>query len=110
MLQVPANVPQTEFARHMLSQIETNPDYEPYLAAVNAAASNLIKTAVAAALDSGLLPAAAAASSQVAAEAYYRSVLQQLCSTALKLHLQVQGTHDKAVVFVPGRVVSLGYC
>jgi hypothetical protein len=110
MLQVPANVPQTEFARHMLSQIETNPDYEPYLAAVNAAASNLIKTAVAAAVDSGSLPAAAAASSQVAAEAYYRSVLQQLCSTALKLHLQVQGTHDKAVVFVPGRVVSLGYC
>lgn len=108
LLQVPSTISQADFARHMLDQIKKNPNFEPYVTAVDAAVTSLIKAAVEAAVDSGMLEAGAAASSQAAAEAYYQPVLWQVCSAALKLHLQVQGTADTAVIFVPGGLGRLG--
>lgn len=64
--------------------------------------SSLVRNAVAVAASTGAMSQEAAAAAQPAAEAYYGPVLRQLCTAALKLHLQVQGTTDTTFVFVPG--------
>lgn len=94
----------------MLDQIKKNPNFEPYVAAVDAAVTSLIKTATEAAVDTGMIEAGAAAGSQATAEGYYQPVLWQVCSAALKLHLQVQGTSDTAVIFVPGGLARFSSC
>lgn len=102
--QAPHDISQTDFARHMLGQIKKTKDstFHPFVACVDKSVNKLIKNAVTVATSTGAVSATAAASSQEAAERYYKPVLWQLCAAALKLHLQVQGTTDTTFVYVPG--------
>lgn len=102
MLQAPPDISQTDFARHVLGQINHSTNFRPFVKAVDKSVSKLVSNAVTVATAIGAMSAAEAAASQPAATLLYENVLWEVCAAALKLHLQVQGTTDTAFVFTPG--------
>lgn len=100
--QAPPDISQTDFARHMLGQINHSTNFRPFIKAVDKSVSKLVNNAVTVAIATGAMSAAEAAASQPAATLLYENVLWDMCAAALKLHLQVQGTTDTAFVFTPG--------
>jgi hypothetical protein len=128
---VPDSVPQKQYARHILSNVQQDWHYQPFASAVDSAVDILISTAVATAANTAAAAAAGdngnhityslsgghypdvqhagsngGAGGAADADAYYRPVLRQLCEAALKLHLQVQGTADGMFIYVPGKTFS----
>lgn len=131
---MPDSVPQKQYARHVLSNVQQDWHYQPFASAVDSAVDILISTAFATAastaaaaaagdngnhitysLSGGNYPdvqhagpgangGAGGAGGAAEADVYYRPVLRQLCEAGLKLHLQVQGTADGMFIFVPGEL------
>jgi hypothetical protein len=89
----------TRYARYVLDRIQRDPDLPALKSTVSNAASALVAEAAAQARSSGV---SVSAGDVEAAAGYYRPVVMQLCEAALRFHLQVQGTADTTLVYVPG--------
>ena len=123
---MPGSVPQKQYARHILSNVQQDWHYQPFASAVDSAVDILISTAVATAASTAVAAAAGNTGNHITysqsggnypdvqgvrggsgeaadADLYYRPVLRQLCEAGLKLHLQVQGTADGMFIYVPGK-------
>jgi hypothetical protein len=91
-----------ESARWILAQLRNSPHYEPFAAAAASLAEKVLH-------DAGVPTGeAAAADAAVAAEIakYYKPVLREVMASALQLLLQVRGTADGLLVYLPGGLMS----